>query len=135
VPSFLSPILRDPGNRFALRNARNNQLIASRVETAFDSATRRRGLLGRTVFEEGSALIIAPTNAIHTFFMRLPIDVLFASSDGRVLKKHSILPAWRMAFAFGAFAVIELPSGTLARLDLRRDDILRVEGDELRASS
>ena len=31
-------------------------------------------------------LVIAPTNAIHTFFMRFAIDVAFVARDGRVLK-------------------------------------------------
>jgi uncharacterized membrane protein (UPF0127 family) len=113
VASFLSPILVAPEKRFALCHGRHHAPIATRLETAFDSAARRRGLLGRTSFEPEAALIIAPCSAVHTFFMRMVIDVVFASRDGRVLKTYSRLPAWRIAFARGGFAAIELPAGTV----------------------
>jgi uncharacterized membrane protein (UPF0127 family) len=124
LPSFLTPLLHAPDERFILRNGRRNNAIATRIEPAFDSASRRRGLLGRTAFAEGTALIIAPCSSIHTFFMRMVIDVVFVSRSGQVLKTYSRLPAWRIAFAFRAFAVIELPSGTVERSDTRRGDQL-----------
>ena len=117
-------MLRAPEERFVLRNGRDRGVLATRLEPAFDSASRRRGLLGRTTFEEGTALIIAPCSSIHTFFMRMEIDVVFASREGQVLKTYSGLPAWRIAFALGAFAAIELPGGTVTRSDTRRGDRL-----------
>jgi uncharacterized membrane protein (UPF0127 family) len=75
---------------------------------------------------EGSALIIAPSNAIHTFFMRFAIDVAFVSRDGRVLKTRAAMPAWRMAASLRAFAVVELPGGALARSDVKPGDQLIV---------
>ena len=126
MPSFLSPILREAHYVGVLRNSRNDQILASRLETAFDSRTRRRGLLGRSTFEEDAALIIAPCSSIHTFFMRMAIDVVFAARDGRVLKTYSTLPAWRIGFAAGALAAIELPPGTVARSETRRGDVLEL---------
>jgi len=120
-------MLRAPGEPFLLRNSRDRSVVATHLETAFDSNSRRRGLLGRTVFEEGHALIIAPSNSIHTFFMRMTIDVIFVARDGRVLKVRPALPAWRMALALRAFAVIELPAGAVARSATRRGDTLIVE--------
>ena len=117
-------MLQAPEERFVLRHARRNSVVAARIEPAFDSASRRRGLLGRTAFAEGTALIIAPCSGIHTFFMRMTIDVVFVSRDGHVLKTYSRLPAWRIAFAFRAFAAIELPSGTVERSDTSRGDHL-----------
>ena len=101
-------------------------MIATQLEAAFDSARRRKGLLGRTSFADGSALIIAPCSAVHTFFMRMAIDVAFVSRNGEVLKIYSSLGAWRIAHAIGAFAAIELPLGTLCRFDTRRGDVLTV---------
>jgi uncharacterized membrane protein (UPF0127 family) len=117
-------MLRTPHAAFHLQNVRTGEPLATRVEAAFDSATRRRGLLGRTEFADESALIIAPCSSIHTFFMRMAIDVVFARRDGRVLKLYRAVPAWRIAFAIGAYAAIELPSGTLDRLDTRAHDEL-----------
>ena len=59
----------------------------------------------------GEALIIAPSNAIHTFFMRFDIDVAFVRRDGRIVKLRQSMPPWRLAFAVGAFAVVETPVG------------------------
>ena len=115
-------MLKAPEERFVLRNQRNDTVIATRLEPAFDSASRRKGLLGRTMFDEGSALIIAPCSSIHTFFMHMAIDVVFVSRSGEILKTYSSLRAWRIAVAPGAFAAIELPSGTLSRSDTRRGD-------------
>jgi uncharacterized membrane protein (UPF0127 family) len=124
LSSFLTPWLQAPEERFVLRNGRGNTIVARHIEPAFDSASRRRGLLGRTAFAEESALIIAPCSSIHTFFMRIVIDVVFVSRGGQVIKTYSALPAWRIAFGFSAFAAIELPSGTVERSDTRRGDQL-----------
>jgi uncharacterized membrane protein (UPF0127 family) len=97
-------------------------VLAVEIEPAFDSKSRNRGLLGRARLDEGSALILAPCSSIHTFFMRFAIDVLFVRKDGRVVKMYSALPAWRIAFALGAFAAIELPAGRAAASDTRSGD-------------
>jgi hypothetical protein len=124
LPSFLSPLLQAPHQRFRLRNDRTGEWLATSIECAFDSATRRRGLLGRSEFPEGASLIIAPCGSVHTFFMRMAIDVVFASREGVVLKTYGTLRAWRIAFAVGAFAAIELPGGALARIEIERGDRL-----------
>ena len=110
-----------PGS-FMLQNSRTGLMLAVEIEPAFDSKSRNRGLLGRTGMDDGSALLLAPCSSIHTFFMRFAIDVLFVKKDGRVVKMYSALPAWRIAFAFGAFAVIELPAGAAAASDTRHGD-------------
>jgi len=76
---------------------------------------RLAGLLTRTELRENEALVLAPCNAVHTFFMRMPIDILFVTRDGRVTRVLHAVPAWRIAASFSAFATIEMASGTLAR--------------------
>lgn len=89
--------------------------VADRIETAFDSVARTRGLLGRNGLAEGAALVLAPCTAIHTFRMRFPIDVIFAARDGRVLKVRRAMPPSRVSGALGAFAVIEMAGGAIDR--------------------
>ena len=70
--------------------------------------------------------MIAPGNAIHTFFMRFAIDVVFVARDGRVLKTYSALAPSRIAFSIGAFAVIELPVGAIAESEGTLGDMIRL---------
>jgi uncharacterized membrane protein (UPF0127 family) len=132
---FLRPLLRRQPEA-QLVNERTGALLASVIETAFDSATRRKGLLGRTELPAGQALVLAPCNAIHTFRMRFPIDVLFVTRDGVVTKIVERLGAWRMAASFSAFATIELRAGAVGDQDLTVGDRLALRSllDDLRTA-
>jgi hypothetical protein len=135
---FLRPLLRERERTFVLQDLDAGVPLATAVETAVDSATRRRGLLGRTVFPDGSALVIAPCPAVHTFFMKMRSDIVFASREGVVLKTCAEVPAWRIAFSMTAFATIELPAGTLARTGTARGHRLALapsDGGELAAAA
>ena len=131
--SFLSPLLKEPQRPFKLINRRNGHVLAAEVLTAFDSKSRNRGLLGVDGLQPGRALIIAPTNAIHTWFMRFPIDVAFITRDGRVVKARQQLRPWRMSAALRGYAVIELPAGTLAAADTVAQDTLLLERSDASA--
>ena len=110
----------------ALRNASGPRVVAATVELAVTRATRRRGLLGRDGLAPGHALLIAPCNSIHTWFMRFPIDVIFVRRDGLVLKTRAAIPAWKMAFGRGAHAVVELPAGAVAECGVKPGDRLEL---------
>ena len=98
--------------------------MARSVETAFDRKDRNRGLLGRTSLADDSALILAPCNSIHTFFMQFAIDVAFVDRDGTVLRARAAIAPWRIQAALRAFAVVELAAGVLQRSDTRVGDRL-----------
>jgi uncharacterized membrane protein (UPF0127 family) len=104
------------------------------VLTAFDSKTRRTGLLNHDHLPQGHALVIAPCNAIHTFFMKFPIDVAFLARDGRVLKVRSAVAPWRITASLRAHAVIELAAGMLRRTGTARGHRLEVKGCSSTAS-
>lgn len=123
---FLQPLLRRSASPHALWNTRTGRPVAERLETAFDSASRKKGLLGRDGLPVGVGLAIAPTNLVHTFAMRFPIDILFVSRDGRVLKVRRAVPKRRIAGAWGGFAVIEMAAGSLEKSDTRAGDQLEL---------
>jgi uncharacterized membrane protein (UPF0127 family) len=100
--------------------------VATSVEAAFDSASRKKGLLGRDGLARRHAIVIAPSNAIHTFFMRFPIDVIFAAKDGTIVGLRKSLPAWRMAMALRAYCAIELAAGSIERDSIAIGDRLVV---------
>src|SRR5919108_2517085 len=109
MPShFLHPLLASPAAPHRLINATKGIVLATTVEGAFDSASRKKGLLGRDRLAQDCALAIAPSNAVHMFGMRFPIDVLFALRNGEIVKRVVGLERRRIAVAWRAFAAIEL---------------------------
>ena len=124
--SFLDPLLGADASSLVLTNSRTHQIVAQTLLKAFDSGSRRRGLLGRDSLAGDTALIIAPSNAIHTFSMRFAIDVAFVSTDGRVIKVRPAIPPWRIAAAWRGFAVIEMAAGAFEKSDTRAGDVLRL---------
>ena len=125
--SFLGPMLKHPGLPWVLRNLRNQRVVATHLEQAFDSASRRKGLLGRTGLRDESALILAPCSGIHTCLMRFPIDVIFVKRNGAVVRVVRELAPWRVGISPRAFAVVEVASGTVVRTDTRPGDVLQLE--------
>ena len=125
--TFLTPLLRRSGMARWIRNQRNGCVLADRLICAFDSARRRTGLMGSESLEQGQAMLIAPSSAVHTFFMRFPIDLAFVARDGRIVKACAEVAPWRLAMALGAYTVVELPAGTLGRCHTVAGDMLRLE--------
>jgi uncharacterized protein len=123
---FLQSLLKRREADVRLRNTRSGLDVATEVETAFSSADRNRGLLGRGGLPPGKALIIAPTNLVHTFSMRFAIDILFVAKDGRVLKVRRAVPPRRIAGAWGGFAVVELAAGGLESSGTQAGDSIEI---------
>ena len=66
-----------------------------RAEVAKSFFQRARGLIGRKGLEPGTGMLILRCNAIHTFFMRFPIDAIFLDRDDQVVKIVRSIPSWR----------------------------------------
>jgi uncharacterized membrane protein (UPF0127 family) len=93
------------------------------AETPF---MRLRGLLGRSRLMSGDGLLIRPTSAIHTCFMRFPIDAVFLDRDLVVLRVVSDLRPWRVAARRGARSVLELAAGESGRRGIEAGERLRL---------
>ena len=110
-------------------NTTRDRTLADNAELARSFWARGRGLMGRAALPEGYALIIYPESSIHTFFMRLPIDVLFVDRDDRVIDLRQAMPPnrpfagvtpWRGRY------VIEMPAGVIATTGTLVGDQLRL---------
>jgi uncharacterized membrane protein (UPF0127 family) len=97
----------------------DGEVVCERCLVADSPWSRMRGLLGRRGLESGEGLLLRPTGSVLTFFMRFPIDVVFLSRDGEVLKVAPALPAWRTAAARRAKAVLELAADEAERREIR----------------
>lgn len=75
---------------------------------------RFRGLMGRSSLREGEGLILNGDNSIHTFFMKFPIDVVYADRMGRVVRVDPAMPPNRIGpIVFGTTYILELPVGVI----------------------
>lgn len=129
-PHIFQQLLARPDSSHRLVNRSRGFVLAARVEPAFDSATRRKGLLGRSNLPRDTVLAIAPSNAVHTFGMQFPIDVLFIRRDGVVVKRVLNLKARRIAAALRAFAVLEFAAGLDVVETTQVGDRLEIEAGE-----
>jgi uncharacterized membrane protein (UPF0127 family) len=110
---------------WVIRNVTRDKVLADKAAEARAFGSRFMGLMGQTDLPIGHGLHIVPCNSIHTFFMRIPIDALFLSAQGTVVKVMGALPPWRMTSVyFSAHSVLELPAGVAAASGT-------VEGDQL----
>jgi uncharacterized membrane protein (UPF0127 family) len=109
-----------------LVNERTGHLVASAVEIASTRSARRKGLLGRDRIELAEALVLAPCCAVHTAFMRMPIDVAFVDREGRVVRLVREMRPWNAAMSLRAHAAIEFAAGSLRSHDLKIGDRLCV---------
>jgi uncharacterized protein len=99
-------------------------VVCERVLVADSPLSRLKGLLGREGLERGEGLLLRPASAVHTCFMRFPIDAVFLNRDLVVLGIADGLEPWRAAARRGAKAVLELPAGASASSGLRVGDEL-----------
>ncbi len=97
-------------------DATTGAYLAERAAVATSLWARAKGLLGRRALPEGEGLVIWPCNSVHCLGMRFPIDVLYVSKRGDILR---ILPQMRPQrigpIVLRSHYVIELPAGTAAR--------------------
>lgn len=110
-------------------NVTRGTVLAEEARLASSSFARGWGLLGCRGLRLGEGLILRPCNAIHTIFMRFPIDVVFVDSRGRVRAVFcGVKPFRALPPVLGARWALELPAGTVASSGTRQGDMLREEG-------
>lgn len=113
--------------KFRVQNLTRGTSIGTGIDSAQTSAQRRTGLLKHRRLEEGAGLWIVPCEAVHTFFMKFAIDLIYLDRDHRVRDTVRALPPWRFSMCLPAHSVLELPPGTIDRTNTRRGDQLLLE--------
>ncbi len=111
--------------QYAVLNLDRERTLAGKISVAGTSALRRQGLLGVDKLTEGGGIWIAPCEAVHTFGMQVPIDVIFLDRELRVKKLVPALRPKRLSVSLSAYSVLELEAGAIERSDTRLGDRLR----------
>ncbi len=90
------------------------QYLALNPVTALSWHMRLRGMIGRRFSDTMDAMVFPRCNAIHMFFMTVPLDVLFLDRENRVIRVVQRLRPWHPGVWAGkAVTTVEFPAGTL----------------------
>lgn len=101
---------------------RNNNLLSSisvnyPIRTADTFGSRFLGLMGKRDVDYG--LLLLPCKSIHTFFMKIPIDVVYLDAALTVVDIERKMKPWKMGkYRSKAYGILELPAGTADKLHL-----------------
>ena len=107
-----------------VRVERDDGAFVCEARVANHPLTRMRGLVGRDRLGKAEGLLLRPASAIHTHFMRFPIDVVFLDAEYRVKDVVENVRPWRIATSRGARQVLELGAGECAAQGVRAGDRL-----------
>ncbi|MDR3750941.1 MAG: DUF192 domain-containing protein [Terracidiphilus sp.] len=113
-----------PDVRLRVTNLTRHSLLATQLEVADSAPKRSKGLLGRERLAPGEGLWIVPCEAVHTFAMKFPIDLVYLDRNHRVRKIKNAVPPWRMSACLSAHSILELPAGVIRGTQTQRGDML-----------
>ncbi len=103
----------------------SNVILGQRIRPAHTFLTRLIGLLGSKELPKNTGLWLKPCGGIHTIGMNYPIDVIFLDKHKKISKSVSAIPPNRFCPAGRRTqSVLELPTGTLSRLNIKTGDQL-----------
>lgn len=113
--------------RFRIMNETRGIELAFAAEIADTAARRSKGLLGRDGLEPGGALWIVPCEAVHTFWMRFPLDLIYLNKSHRIVKVRRNVGPWRISACLRAHSVIEFAAGAVHDGDALPGDLLSIQ--------
>ncbi|MFF7890942.1 DUF192 domain-containing protein [Streptomyces sp. NPDC007907] len=87
------------------------------LEVATSYRARTKGLLGRDTLD--GAILLSPANSVHTFRMRMPIDVAYLDRGLRVLAVRTMRPGRLGMPRLRARHVVEAMAGAMDEWGMR----------------
>ena len=80
---------------------------------------RLKGLMGKKTLNEQQGLLIKPCNSIHTFFMKMNIDIAFLDKENTIVALYKDMRPWKISkIHINSNFVIEGNSGSLSELKI-----------------
>ncbi len=137
VPDSMSPkrdgwIEGDKGG-WRVFNLTRGKVLCRDLRIADGFRRRAVGMMFKRSWDDGDGLLLSPCGSIHTFWMRMAIDVCFLDHRWEVVKAVPGVRPWRcLGGGRRSRATLELPAGTLAATGTRGGDRLALtEGGEV----
>ncbi len=97
---------------------KNVKLKKIRIDDADTFIKRAIGLIGQYSIPSGYAMRFKNCNSIHTFFMKIPIDVIMYDDKGAARAVFHGLKPWKLAGCPQAKHTVEMKSGMAARMKI-----------------
>ncbi|MFI8530433.1 DUF192 domain-containing protein [Streptomyces aquilus] len=119
--------LRDGQGLLVVRGETGSVSVPLEIATSYRARTK--GLLGRDGIE--GAILLSPANSVHTFRMRIPIDVAYLDRNLVVIAVRTMKPGRLGLPRVRARHVVEAEAGAMGGWGLRsgvRAEVL-AEGD------
>ncbi|MFJ3303198.1 DUF192 domain-containing protein [Streptomyces sp. NPDC086549] len=107
-------------------------LLAVPLEIAASYRARTKGLLGRDAVD--GAILLSPANGIHTFRMRIPIDVAYLDRDLTVIAVRTMQPGRLGLPRLRSRHVLEAEAGAMAGWGVRVGGRVSVEAASVSGS-
>ncbi|MFH1476536.1 MAG: DUF192 domain-containing protein [Verrucomicrobiota bacterium] len=105
--------------------------LVHNVEWGSGAGRRARGLIGAASLSTGHGLVLVPCRAIHTWFMRFALDIIFFSRAGRVVRTASRVKPFRIIWGgWPAWGVLEMQSDWFPWARLKEGDRLIFRSSE-----
>ena len=96
-----------------------NKILLEDVLIADSFYFRFKGLMGKKTLDKKEGLLIKPCNSIHTFFMKMNIDVAFLDNDNIVVAIYKDMRPWKISKIYtNSNFVIEGNAGSLSELKI-----------------
>ncbi|WP_328411135.1 DUF192 domain-containing protein [Streptomyces violaceus] len=114
---------RDGHGELVVHREGGGPSVSVPLEIATSYRARTKGLLGRDSID--GAILLSPANSVHTFRMRMPIDVAYLDRHLRVIAVRTMRPGRLGMPRLRARHVVEAEAGVMAGWGVREG--VRVE--------
>ncbi|WP_346355174.1 DUF192 domain-containing protein [Azotosporobacter soli] len=95
--------------------SQGRKVIARQLHLADTFWKRLQRLIGKDELLLDEAVLIVPANCLNTYFLSLPVDVVFLDQEGKVVGMLESVMPWQTVCEKKAQAVLELAAGALCR--------------------
>ncbi|MFD5792838.1 DUF192 domain-containing protein [Streptomyces diastatochromogenes] len=116
---------RDGRGKLVVQRA-DGTSVSLPLEIAASYRARTKGLLGRDSVD--GAMLLSPASGVHTFRMRMAIDVAYLDRRLRVIAVHTMKPGRLGLPRLRSRHVLEAEAGAMAGWGLVAGASVRVEG-------
>ncbi len=95
--------------------SQGRKMIARQLFLADTFWKRLQRLVSKDELLLDEAVLIVPSSCLNTYFLSMPVDVVFLDQEGKVVKMLESVMPWQTVCEKKAQAVLELAAGALCR--------------------